>query len=360
MLEQKLFLALLGFNALLLVLDTLLWLLDGQAGRIFREANLTLTTFYYILNPVPCLLWSLYAFYLVSRNEEKTKRLLVPLLVPLFLHSIVSLLSYTQGYTFFFDENNIYHRGNFYFLTVLICYSYLVFTFFHALLNRKKIERKGFVSILLFAFPPFIGGIVQSLFFGISLVWVCMTVSVLLVFLNTQNSQLYTDYLTGLFNRRQMDNYLREKTKNVEKNKNLAGIMIDINFFKEINDLYGHDVGDQTLKYTGEILRKSLRKEDFISRYGGDEFVAFIEVGNRADLQNAVSRIKENVDNFNQQRVLPYNIDLSIGCDIFDYNSGMTIQQFINYIDILMYKEKKYKKELVTFAQPASPVGLFG
>ena len=363
LLKQKLFTALLGLNALILILDTILWILDGKASMSVREANLLLTTLYYILNPIPCLLWSLYANYLISGDEEQTKRFIISFSIPVLIHTVISLLSYSKGYFFFFDENNVYHRGNFFYLTVLICYFYLVYTFIYVIVQQKKIDRKTFVSIFLFAFPPFLGGLIQSLFYGIPLVWVCMSISVLIVFISIQNKQLYTDHLTGLFNRRQLDYYLQEKTRNNEKEKLLAGIMIDINFFKEINDLYGHDVGDQTLRYTGEILRKSLRSEDFVSRYGGDEFVIFIEVTNRTDLMNAVKRIKKNIEQFNLQRVIPFNIDLSIGYDIFDNKAGIKIQQFINNIDILMYTEKKNKKELMIFASPTATtatLGLFG
>lgn len=345
--EQKLFISMLASNFLILIFDTLMWVIDGLNGSYAREANILVTEIYYILSPFPCLLWSIYTDYQVYRNERRFKKLLFSMSIPVLINTFFSIMSLFGNFMFYIDENNIYHRGKLFYLMVVICYSYLIYTLFFVISKRDKIERGYYIPILAFAFPPTIGGLLQVMHYGVSLVWICMTASILVVFINIQNNQLYKDHLTGLFNRRQLDNYLQEISRYNTRKRLLAGIMIDLNYFKDINDIYGHTVGDQALEYTGQLLKKSFRKEDFISRYGGDEFVIIIEIDNESQLISAVERLKDNVENFNEKKLAPYAINLSIGYDILDSKSGMTVQQFLKHIDSLMYEDKKIKKNVI-------------
>jgi diguanylate cyclase (GGDEF)-like protein len=338
--DQKLFLTVLGANALLLILDTLTWILDGKSGFLTRDFNLSVTSLYYILNPLPAMLWSFYADFQIYRDESRFKKQLVLLYIPILIIAVLTIISFFNNNMFYIDGNNIYHRGKLFFMLPVMTYFYFAYTFAYLIIKRKMIRKNEYIPLVVFAFPPFIGGLIQSMFYGLSLLW-STTISLLIVFINIQNNQLNTDYLTGLYNRRQLDKYLTEQVKNSIRNNTIAGIMIDVNSFKMINDVYGHIIGDQALEYTGKILKKSIRKDDFIARYGGDEFAIIIEVEQHSDLENAVNRIRENTEQFNAQKITPYNIDFSIGYDIFDLKSGMTIKQFLKNIDNLMYKDKR-------------------
>ncbi len=343
--EQKLFFAILISNVLLLLLDIILWILDGRPGWIVRETNILLTALFCALNPVPCLLWSLYARYQVYRSEAKTRKILLPFLLPAVINLVFAVLSCFEGYIFYFDANNTYHRGSLFAVMAAMCFVYLIHTQIFIITKRKLIEKRYFASIFTFAFPPMLGGIIQSLFYGFPLVWVCMTVSILIVFINIQNHQLYTDYLTGLYNRRQLDRYLQERIRMGPKGTLLAGIMADVDSFKKINDLWGHDIGDQAIVDAGKILKMSLAKSDMVYRYGGDEFVAILEVGTESDLYRAIGRIDANAEKFIRIGPVPYSISFSMGYAIFDFGSQTTAQQFLRQIDRLMYEDKKNKRK---------------
>lgn len=345
--EQKIFLCLLGSNFLILVFDTFMWVLDKKTGLYLREANLISTDLYYILSTVPCMLWSIYADYQVYRDEKRFRKILLPMSIPVVINAVLSLMSLSGNYLFYIDQSNVYHRGKLFFLMAAACYSYLVHTIAFVLAKRDRIERGYFIPLLTYGFPPIIGGILQAFFYGVSLVWVCMTISVLIVFINIQNNQMYKDHLTGLFNRRQLDNYLEDAYSSYNSRKSLlAGIMIDLNYFKDINDIYGHSAGDQALELTGQILNQSFRKEDFVSRYGGDEFVVILEIDSEDQLKLAVERLMGNTAQFNEKKLVPYEINLSLGYDILDKKTGMTPLQFLKRIDSLMYEDKKVKKNL--------------
>jgi diguanylate cyclase (GGDEF) domain len=200
----------------------------------------------------------------------------------------------------------------------------------------QKIKNEDFMPLVFFSFPPIFGAIIQDLFYGVSLIWICATLSILIIFVNNQNKNLYKDYLTNLYNRRQLDNYLLSKYP-LRKEK-LAGLMIDINSFKAINDKYGHSSGDEALKQTAEILRKTFDNNDFIARYGGDEFVVFMDISRKEELESAVRKLQKNVEEFNERHVFPYKISLSIGCEFSDETN---ISGFMERLDDLMYSDKQ-------------------
>ncbi len=343
LIEQKLFMALLGSNALILVLDTGMWVLDGNTDPFTRRALLLVTAAYYVMNPVVCMLWSFYADYQIYRDECRLKKQLLPMLIPVGINGLLSVTSIWTGLMFIIDDQNLYHRGSLFLMMAAISYGYLMNTFLLILKNHDRIQKQYYFPILSFVFPPFIGGLIQIYLYGVSLIWVCMTLSVLNVFVNIQNDQLFTDHLTGLFNRRQLDQYLLQRIRSSSTNDRVAGLMMDLDGFKQINDLYGHHIGDQALQNTADILRKTFRKCDLIARYGGDEFVVIMDAHDSEDLPTAVARLRENILQFNAEQTVPYTISLSIGFDYFDSRSGKNGYDYISHLDKLMYREKANK-----------------
>ncbi|NPA32884.1 MAG: diguanylate cyclase [Aquificae bacterium] len=117
--------------------------------------------------------------------------------------------------------------------------------------------------------------------------------------LETLKKQAFVDYLTGLKNRRSIEKALYDYFNDFQRYKYpFSVIMFDVNNFKEINDKYGHPVGDCVLRHIGDILRKYLRAKDAIGRYGGDEFLIILPGVN---LQNAVKiarRLKNAIENY--------------------------------------------------------------
>lgn len=334
--EQKLFVGIIFLDVTILLFDIAMWLLDGKAG--YQSIYMIVTVCYFILNPVICFVWYFYADYQIYESKKRLKKLFIPMLAPVFINVLLSILSIFNGALFYIDENNIYHRGHLFFIMAVICFAFLFYTEILIIFNRKRIPKKDFRPLLSFAVPPIIGGVLQTMFYGISLLWPCVTLSILIIFINLQNDQIHKDYLTGLFNRRELDRYLQYTAQSLG-NRLLFGIMIDVDSFKKINDIYGHGAGDQALQHVASILKITFRKSDFIARYGGDEFVVLAIHQQKESLSNDLERLYENVEVFNAQRNVPYEVSLSIGHDC--YQSEKSPMQFMEHLDELMYRDKR-------------------
>ena len=169
--------------------------------------------------------------------------------------------------------------------------------------------------------------------------------------LRSMNKHLYDvsskDYLTSLANRRFFNNYINRV---IEKNKNIGLILIDIDNFKSINDLHGHEIGDLALKHISMILQKSTRKGDLVSRLGGDEFIVYVNNSS----EKTIAAVAENIrliTEVNPIKVkgITINLSLSIGTVIYKAGSeAPTLEELLRLADGAMYSSKQSGRNKVT------------
>jgi diguanylate cyclase (GGDEF)-like protein len=119
--------------------------------------------------------------------------------------------------------------------------------------------------------------------------------------------------------------------------------MLDIDNFKKINDTYGHVEGDRAIVLAADLLLKSIRRGDFVSRYGGDEFLIVLEQCSETTPLRVIRRIRENAQKFNHDNALPYAIEFSMGYKVYSTLRGLTSSQIFSGIDELMYQNKHSK-----------------
>ena len=341
-LDQKLFLGMLVSTVLIMVSDILINYMDAEVNNTIRSINVLLTTFYFFLNPLPFFIWTLYVNFKIHEDEKRLKKLFNIMIWPVIINTVLSIVSIFYGLVFFIDDYNVYNRGDWFLIVACIYYSYSIYTVIDIVKSRNYLSKKKYYSMFLFILLPFLGGTIQVLFPQIKLLWVSLSISLMMVFINLQKEQLHTDSLTGLYNRRHLESYITER-RNTKLKKNIGMLMIDIDCFKKINDTFGHAEGDQALGYFSEILRESFRKNDTIFRYAGDEFVVIIEVENKEELEMAVNRMKQNINIFNESKITKYDLNVSVGYDILDHSIHENMKVFINHIDNLMYNEKLEK-----------------
>jgi len=172
----------------------------------------------------------------------------------------------------------------------------------------------------------------------------------------------HIDALTGVSNRRKLDLVLASEVSANKREKNhLLVAVLDIDFFKQYNDNYGHGAGDLALKKVGLALKDVLqRPRDFVARYGGEEFVVVIPDCNLACAEMVLANIKRSIKDKNitheYSDVSPF-LTVSIGAVLVDDNQEHTVKTIFEKADCLLYQAKqqgrnKYKIEkLATVAE---------
>ena len=160
-------------------------------------------------------------------------------------------------------------------------------------------------------------------------------------------SNAMTDPLTGLPNARSM--YLRfeqEASRARRTHHPFQVIMMDLDEFKEVNDTYGHKVGDQMLREVARILQGQLREYDFLARYAGDEFVAIVQELDSEHVEELRQRIEQCVSKFSLRVMADRRarVGISVGAATFGLE-GETLDQLLISADQAMYRAKSTHKE---------------
>lgn len=246
--QYKLFKAMILANIGMIIIDALAWKFNGLKGSMNLTLNTGFNFLLYVLEPIPPSLSVLYTSYHVFSRDVKVKEKQKVLIIFLLLNLMICIISLFTGSFFYVDQNNIYHRGPYFALHVAYCYGLLIYCLIFLIKNKQFIEKRKYISMLIYFIPMAIGTTIQVLFYGYSLNWVGMMLSLLIIYFNIQNRGINTDYLTGIYNRRQFDEYIKERIKNSTENKSFSAILLDLNEFKSINDRFGHKIGDEALK----------------------------------------------------------------------------------------------------------------
>jgi len=344
--QNKLYMSMLQITILILVID-IFSRFDGKPETIYSVINHFGNFMIFFISPVLPSLWLLYVHFQLFHEEQKTKRLLYPLFAINAVNAALLVLSQFYGWYYYIDSDNIYHRGQLFLFCALISVALVTCSYLLILANSKNVERKVCFSLLFFAFPPSVGILLQILFYGIALIPNSIVISFLIVFLNIQNKNVYTDYLTGVYNRKKLETYLQEKVNKSRTGKTFSAILVDFNNFKSINDSFGHDVGDDALETSAKLIRSCLRANDFIARFGGDEFCIVLNTSDRIELEEIVCRINQHIEKYNHSSQKPYIISFSTGFAVFDYNFHRNVEGFQKHIDRLMYENKRVNKEIL-------------
>jgi len=147
-----------------------------------------------------------------------------------------------------------------------------------------------------------------------------------------------TDELTGCCNRREMLLKLRMIRRQMERSQSsFALMMLDLDFFKKINDGYGHTEGDYVLKQFAHLLMENARFDDVVARYGGEEFILILPNTEADNVMISANRIHENMKKI---RSKAGRITVSIGIYIAQYNINISDTDIINLADKALYAAK--------------------
>lgn len=346
--RQHSFRALIYCDMGILITDILIFLIIGRPGEQGHILLQILYTAFFLLCSLFCMLW---AFYCAIHSGNKLRGAETAFLAaPCILLAILLGFNFATDFIFRITAENGYQRGPMFFIIAVCTYTYIVYAAVHVWRNKTHLSSGEFYTYLILPLFPIAVGIVQlALEMEVLMVWPATTLSMVIMQMSTLNEKINLDHLTGLYNRKYLDEYIEDALQisrsgnYVKGSKKFAAIMLDLDNFKKINDSFGHVEGDRAIVIAADLLRKSIRKGDFVSRYGGDEFLIVLEQCSDSTPLRVIRRIRENAQKFNNENSLPYVIEFSMGYKVYSNLTGLTSKKIFSDIDELMYQNKQSK-----------------
>jgi diguanylate cyclase (GGDEF)-like protein len=168
-----------------------------------------------------------------------------------------------------------------------------------------------------------------------------------------------TDPLTGIYNRRFLNNRIEEEiNRSLHQGLEFTVLFIDLDFFKNYNDRFGHLAGDESLKKTAEIIKAALRGMDIVARFGGEEFCVLLPEASKHFALLVAERIREGIERerFHSVDGLTGRLTASLGIASFP-EDGSTLASLLHASDMAVYQAKMSGRNRFVAAQPP-PVGI--
>jgi len=463
---------------LYLFFDTGMYLLEGMTFSAARPLNYAFSLIYYLLTPLPGLIFFLFCDYKIFNNIKDLKKRFKYYLIPASINALAVFLTPFTNMLFYIDENNIYSRGGYFWVTLTVGFGYFAAYLLLSLKQWKKtsLSAKGpDIYLFLFPIPPVIFAIIQTYFYGILLLGIGYVISAYYLYTNIiQSSEdkrklsvrfnniniahfaivafimitgmLFTleniikelsheysniihiklilpfaiiiflfitfvfstyhitqqlifnplkllvdsllamrennkeeiygldrddeigllsntihdlfvkghyDGLTGIYNRRYMEMTMRQIIMTFSRtNSKLSVLMLDVDFFKDFNDTYGHSKGDECLKAIANALIKNIaRKVDFAARYGGEEFTIVLPGVNEKGALIVAEKLLDAIRKLN----IPHEksgegiVTISIGVTTGLLNHTQDWNDYIKKADEALYMSKQNGRNRRTF-----------
>ncbi|MCI2068057.1 MAG: GGDEF domain-containing protein [Bacilli bacterium] len=296
------------------------------------------------ISPIVEIAWHCFAsIEIYPHKKSKTEAFLYVDIALGGIDLILLLLTPFFNLLFQFDANGNYSRGFLFPLHFAVLFLMIATTTLMTFVFRKETEKGKITSLLLFPVIPAFGILLQYLTKGLPTASFSIALSILIVFINILFRSIDVDYLTGAYNRRKLEKILQQKIHSSNDSHSFSAILIDLNDFKNINDTYGHNIGDQALEDTAGILVSCCSPATgLVARYGGDEFCLVSDIYKEEDLKEFVNKIQKALKDFNDSGKRPYKISFAMGYAIYQAESKMSVADFQKVIDENMYKTKRF------------------
>lgn len=271
--------------------------------------------------------------------------------VPVTIILICLIVSTQNGMIPRVTPDNLAVYGPMYYLLPLLTMMYFAAIMGFALIkletNRSYIAEKQLGTLIMSCVLVFTVVMLDTFFRKIymSILPGGILIAIVFLYINMQDSGIYTDTLTGMNNRRKANEYLGQYLSEAVDTSPLYLYMCDVNFFKKINDEYGHDEGDKALVLVAEAIKGTMAwYEGFAARLGGDEFLlTWAPKGG----ENAQSSPESFIDDLQSALMLecaraqkPYTVSVSLGYTLCN-SSSKTLADYMREADEMLYQRKR-------------------
>lgn len=309
--------------------------------------NMFFNLLYFTINVVFGYVWCLYVVYRMFGSPRRVRRYAKIICAPVVVALVSIWTTPFTGWVFSISDQNVYTRESLWIVPAISTIAYVVFGIGYVYSNKKKINKYMIMPIALIMTPIFVGMFVQWLLPGTAIIAMVITISLVGFYATTQSESAYIDRLSGVYNRRYLDDYLtglNENEKYRKSGKTITGVMLDMDKFKQINDNFGHHVGDDAIAQVGSILRDNLGKMNFAARYGGDEFIIITPMLDNDSIEALMKKLTDVANERNASGDYPYELSFSYGYAQFTVGKENGSDGFMKRMDDNMYEYKVAKK----------------
>lgn len=331
---NKIYIASLFLNLILITLEIVLNVLTEASVGLFWVGFLSCLLC--ILSPLLSYLFLKFicAYFLSPIKLKKTVR--YAFYIMLVFNTVTSIIS---------SRTRTFEAASFsqYIIPFVISIIFLVYSVYVIVLSKKMLLKFEYAYILAISLMTSAGVLVQLFLGKTAFIWCSSSFTIIMMFIIIQQRELYRDSLTGVRNRvvlkKCLDSYGRRQ------DEQLSIILIDLDYFKNINDSYGHMEGDHALRTFARLLQKVYSDNGIVIRMGGDEFLILIYDLSPAKVSELIAKMAKMVEKYNIRCGKPYMLKYSSAHGT--YKNDMSMEQFIHEIDLKMYDHKNSRKRKV-------------
>lgn len=301
---------------------------------------------YYCSALAACGCWFINSLQITNSVLYRKKQLLCITVLPLFVLVALTLTASFNHLIFYVDSNGQYVRGEWFvpfiavaglYLLVALCF-YIYADYNKEIYVFKTLNRVASIyTLFLLVFTGF-----QILSKGVlSVINAAAALVALMIHEDLQQKEITIDSLTKLNNRNAINANILRLLKH--RNHSAYAVMLDLDYFKKINDSYGHLEGDKALKYVAEALRREFTDNTFFGRLAGDEFFILAENCREEEIDLVEDRLNVQLADIMKAQNAEFSFTVSAGaCKISDEMS--TIPDVIKAADDALYSRKRAKK----------------
>ena len=346
-LQRKMYLLTILITLLAIVSDIVYDAFAGKPGAATYTLLYVSCFCYYLFQIGAYHLIVIFIDYHINKDKARSQKFITLAIVIQALHLVALVINIKYNFYFVITPDNYYVSGDLYVIRLVFSYLAAVIGIGNVIICREKIQNSQVWLTIMFIVLTGAGSTLDIMFRHFKLVWACFSLSLLFAYFFIIRAETQIDVLTGLYNRRSAEEYIKEISDG-NRDITYSFILADLDDFKKINDECGHAQGDQALKEAASLIKSCLRRMDFVARYGGDEFLVILR---DERVESVVERLYEAFAVFNEQNERPYQLGVSMGYDQYSpHNSQMAAQEFIAHVDRLMYREKKDRRGMTSKA----------
>jgi len=332
-------------------LSELIYNLSSIAGGGFPRWVMYAINFVYFMM-IACSSCCWFFYTCVIRDAKfmyRRGRSLLCLLPFAALTVLLTLSCFTDGCIFYLDAADAYRRGPLYILQPILSYGYVlaaaVTSFITVLRKRHSAHRKEYLTLLVCTVLATFCGAVEYFVPSVPVLSAGAALALLYIYLDSLVPMISLDPLTGIPNRRDLLVHLSDEAKYLRHGDRLHFLFIDVDAFKQINDIYGHGEGDRILRQLASGLKAfCLRRKCYCARYGGDELAVVQVLREDEDILETCFALSDHIASLHIRAYDSPEVQVSIGHAAF-LGDGDTISELISRADRDMYRVKKEKRE---------------